>query len=520
MYVIIIVIEYLLIDNNDMEYTILQIEEIFNTYDFSGFLFTNERLRKLGKQRKEQTKLFMDTYPGLVTCYSEIQYIYEHRDNIKDMFCPVCGKRTTFNVHNRTYRKYCSNKCKGNSEEVRQKAKDTCINKYGCENPNQNKDVLQKRIETSTERYGKGNYNNRVKAKETERKHYGGKTYFETEEYKALMENKRPEIVQKIRNTVFEKTGKEWITQTSEFKEKRISTLNEHGTAFISAGEQEIIEYVKELGYDPIKYIIGTGDTRFEIDCYIPELKIGIEFNGIYYHSRNGRNKRPIQYHYNKQLEALNKEIDLIHVWEDQWYYKKDIIKNIIKARLNKITKQIYARKCNIKELTNNEYNDFCNKYHIQGTRTASIKLGLIYDNQLIQVASFNKVRNKGRASNQNKLYDYEWVRGCTLPNLYVVGGISRLYKHFLNIYKPMTVLCYADWNLFNGKGYTRIGFKFEGYTGPDLFFVNNNLIRISRNPYKHREHMELVRQNKLYECHGCGSKKFVWYAPESTGSA
>jgi hypothetical protein len=74
-----------------------------------------------------------------------------------------------------------------------------------------------------------------------------------------------------------------------------------------------------------------------------------------------------------------------------------------------------------------------------------------------------------------------------------------------------VSILSYVDWNLFNGKGYIKTGFKFIKYTGPDLFFVGSNLKRISRNPYKYKEHMELVKQYKLYECHGVGNLKMLW---------
>lgn len=491
-------------------YTKEQIEDIFNNYDFSNFLFTKERLRKLGKQRTEEFNKFIEKYPGLVECYSEVQYLYEDRSRIGNKFCPVCGKYNSFNTHNRTYRKYCSSKCSGNSEETTKKREETCLSKYGCKHIQQSEEIKKKRVSTSRDRYG-DDYNHRSKAKETERKHYNGKTYFETEEYKNFMKEHKDEINKKISDTVYAKTNKRWITQTTEFKEKRINTLNENGKVFISKGEQEIIDFIKELGFTPIKYIVGTHDTRFEIDCYIPELKIGVEYNGIYYHSKNGRNHKPNDYHYKKQLEAKALGIDLIQIWEDQWNNKKDLVKSILKTRLNKNSNVMYARKCIIKELDNDTYNTFCNNNHIQGTRQAKIRLGLYYNDELVQVSSFNKPRNKGRSSTQNTLYDYEFVRGCSIPNTNIIGGVSKLLSYFIKKYNPSTILSYVDWNLFNGNSYIKSGFKFIGYTGPDLFFCTSNLQRINRNPYKNKEHKELVQKNLLYECHGVGNLKMLW---------
>ena len=98
-----------------------------------------------------------------------------------------------------------------------------------------------------------------------------------------------------------------------------------------------------------------------------------------------------------------------------------------------------------------------------------------------------------------------------------VIGGTSKLLKYFIDVYKPKNILCFSDWNLFSGKGYEMSGFNFEGFTGPDKFYVtiNNKLVRINRSPYAYQQYKQMVREGKLFECHGCGSKKFVWYASD-----
>ena len=140
--------------------------------------------------------------------------------------------------------------------------------------------------------------------------------------------------------------------------------------------------------------------------------------------------------------------------------------------------------------------------------------MGLFYNDELVQIASFSKTHNIGKAKSQNSKYEYEWVRGCPASNNIVIGGTSKLFKHFIRKYNPQSVLCYADWNLFDGKGYKECGFNFVGYTGPDKFYVIANskpLVRINRNPYRYSEFKELVKKNKLLECYGAGSLKFEW---------
>ena len=166
-----------------------------------------------------------------------------------------------------------------------------------------------------------------------------------------------------------------------------------------------------------------------------------------------------------------------------------------------------------MRELSVKEYKEFCELNHIQGYKKASIKLGLFYNNELVQIASFGKVNNRGKATIINKEYDYEWVRGCPASLNYVIGGTSKLFKYFVKHYNPKTVLCYADWNLFNGKGYRECGFELDGYTGPDKFYVtaDHHYTRINRNPYRYQELKSLAIQKKLWTCYGAGSLRFVW---------
>lgn len=295
---------------------------------------------------------------------------------------------------------------------------------------------------------------------------------------------------------------------------KSFQTKSINGTLFSSKGEEEIKAFVESLGFKTSKYMVGRGHNRFEIDIYIEDKKLGIEYNGLYYHAINGINKRTRNYHFNKNSTAYSEGIELIQVWEDQWKNQQEIIKDIIAARLGIIRgEKIYARQCEIREVSSKDYREFCMQNHVQGYRSASIRLGLYYKDILVQIASFNKARQYSIST--ANVYDFEWIRGCISSNNKVIGGTSKLLKHFISVYKPKNILCFSDWNLFSGKGYEMSGFHFEGFTGPDKFYVtiNNKLVRINRSPYAYQQYKQMVKEGKLFECHGCGSKKFVWYA-------
>lgn len=316
------------------------------------------------------------------------------------------------------------------------------------------------------------------------------------------------ESLQKLQNTWANKTQDELNNIYLKQTEARIK----NGSFQSSKGEKELKSFVESLGFKTEHFVCGKSENRFELDIYIPELKIALEYNGTYYHSINGINKRSKGYHYNKSKLANELGISLIHVWEDLWTNKKDLIKTIIMSRLGVLCQnRIYARQCTIKEIDVKTYKTFCESNHIQGYRPASVKLGLFFNDKLVQIASFSKIKNLGK---QNRTEQWEWIRGCPASLNSVVGGTSKLFKYFIKTYNPDSVLCYADWNLFDGKGYTECGFILDGYTGPDKFYVKakEDKIRINRNPYKYKTYKELVTNNDLFECYGAGSKRFIWH--------
>lgn len=438
--------------------------------------------------------------------------------------------------------------------KINEKRKQTNVKKYGVEYTIQNEDKKLKMKQTNLEKYGTEYFSQtnicKKKVKNTIKKHklenqkyqqeitnkinntnlkkYGVKRFGASEKFKIYIKekwkNKTKEELQiinkKRKQTCLEKynnenyRGREKINWT-EVITKGFETKKKNGSLHTSKGENELTSFIKNLGFNPTKYMIGNNHSakRFEIDIYIPELQIGIEYNGIYYHSKEGPNEKgSINYHYNKALLAKEKGIDLIQIWEDQWQNQQELIKTILKTRLQKLdnTQHIYARNCKIKEISGKIYKDFCIKNHIQGYRQAKVKLGLFYNDELVQIASFNKIKNLGK---QNRTEEWEWIRGCPASNNIVVGGTSKLFKYFIKNYNPNSVLCYADWNLFNGQGYKQCGFIFDGYTGPNKFYITNTIskIRINRNPYKYKILKDLCIKNKLYTCYGAGSLRYIW---------
>ena len=141
--------------------------------------------------------------------------------------------------------------------------------------------------------------------------------------------------------------------------------------------ESEILEFVKTFSQDVIENDRTILEGK-EIDILIPSKNIGIEVNGLIWHSE--KFDVDFQYHVNKSEKCLNKGIRLIQIYEDEWYSKKNIIKSRLRNLLQCNTEKIYARKCEIKEVSYEESNIFLNENHLQGKSISKYRYGFIND--------------------------------------------------------------------------------------------------------------------------------------------
>lgn len=275
--------------------------------------------------------------------------------------------------------------------------------------------------------------------------------------------------------------------------------------------EADLIKFVNDLGFTLATSTVA----GYTLSGYIGSKNVAIEYNKCNTHDSLNVTR---QFHYWRSRKCLEAGIRVINVWEDQlnddriWPTLQAIIKGAlgVNAEINKI----YARKCKIKELDNKTYKEFCDANHTQKCRAAKIKLGLFYEDKLVQVASFDKAnsRNGIKVTKDKSKFDYEWVRGCEAFNQSrVIGGVSKLFNYFKKKYNPESVLCYSDFNFFCGLGYSKCGFKLDGYTGADKFYITDEGKRINRSASKYHEYMANVATGKWILCYGSGNLRMIW---------
>ena len=194
-----------------------------------------------------------------------------------------------------------------------------------------------------------------------------------------------------------------------------------------------------------------------ELDLYYPEKSVAIEFNGNYWHDEN---HKPKDYHFNKFKLCKDKNIRLVSIYESDWYNKHDNIINLLKNIFIE-SKIIYARNCTISKLDYKTKSDFINEHHFYGdSNQGTISYGLYYNNELVSVMSFGKLRGQNKLHN-NKDH-YELVRFVTKDNMRITGGASKLFKKFISEYNPVYIICYSDNDFFTGETYNKLGFKLK----------------------------------------------------------
>ena len=211
-----------------------------------------------------------------------------------------------------------------------------------------------------------------------------------------------------------------------------------------------------------------------EIDVYIPELNIGFEFTGIYWHSERNHNAK-----YNllwKQQYAFKNQIILYTIFEDEWLHNKNLVLSRIKSILQLNTIKLYARNCTLKLVSAEDKSMFLKENDLQQNDKSMIFLGLYFKEELVSLATFNKIIF-------NKKSMWELSRYCSKSDYSVLGAASKLIKHFNILFNKqhLAIITFVDRRWSSSDFYKKIGFTFDSMTEPDpWYFTKGSITRLS----------------------------------------
>ena len=284
-----------------------------------------------------------------------------------------------------------------------------------------------------------------------------------------------------------------------------------------SSDELAILEFIKSIYSGNVLSGNRSEIYPLELDIYLPELQLAIEYCGLYWHSE--KQGKDSTYHINKHKRCLDLKIRLITIFEDEWLHKSDIVKSRLCYILKQHTKSIGARKLNLKQINNKIAHQFCDENHIQGRGQAKISYGLFDKDQiLVSVMTFSKPSiSKGIRLSQDNVW--EMNRFCSLKNLIVSGGASKLFKAFIHQHQPNQIITYSDnrWN--TGSIYQSLGFTEISHTPPNYWYIDfANYYRIHRFSLRKNKQDDPTLtewQNRLNQGYDriwdCGNKKWEW---------
>lgn len=360
--------------------------------------------------------------------------------------------------------------------DVRSRIQDTMLQKYGTIHPAQNQEVLQKTRDTIMRKYGVTCY---TQTMDYRRKVMKDPT--KADQYEEFMKNPvqyiqthyhvSPSIPSVAKDLgVCEGVIYNWVSSLD------IWDLFEHT---YSSMENDVYEFLVSIG---VQNIIRN-DRRIikplEIDLYLPDYKFGIECNPTDTHNSSflgpfEEPPKPYTYHQVKTKAAIENGITLFHMFGWEWQYKRPIIESMIKTSLGFCSSKIYARNTYVQEIDFNDCIPFLVTNHRQGAVSTPVRLGLIdaATGDLVSVMTFNKVRHNQGNTKSTGDNDWELSRFCSKLDTIIVGGASKLFKHFVENYRPDKVVSFSDPAHTKGALYEKLGFQQVSWSSPDYVWV------------------------------------------------
>lgn len=468
----------------------------------------------------------------------EIYHILHNLPQIPICQSPTCDTLVSWDKRNQRYTTYCGYECSNSnqSQETKQKRTKTNIDRYGGNAPACSEDVRQLMKNTNIDRYG-DQYTTLTasKSKKAIYVKYGVNNISELDavkqkkiqtsltRYGTKYPNQSPEILERRVNTclaVYNRKSHRQIgisdlsyatlinkdsmvdlhitkknsvagmaLQLGVSKWTIYNYLNLHDIenqnlilhTSCSVGQQELITFLTDNG---VQFEVNNRSiiSPLELDIYLPEFKLAIEYNGLYWHSE--KNNKTSNYHKNKTELCEAQNIRLIHIFEDEWNFQKQQCKDTILHLLGRSERGIFARNTTIKSIPWVVARDFLDTYHLlKAGKSGNYRIGAFDpDGNLIGVMVFGKQNNEGSDANVVELRRF-------VTNKKNNPGLgSKMFKYAVQQQGYTSIVAFVDRRWFTGLVKSYIGFTLVGVTAPALWWTNGRI----------RKHRRFITKTKL----------------------
>lgn len=277
-----------------------------------------------------------------------------------------------------------------------------------------------------------------------------------------------------------------------------------------SKAEKNITQYLTDNGIEckvkTRKLLDG-----FEMDIFIPKFNIGVEYDGLWWHSE--KQEKDKGYHIGKTELANSKGYKLIHIFEDEYMFHKDLVLDKLNEIFGIKTDKISLNNVIIKEV--NDIKDFIDKFQLTPFIKSDINYGAYFNDTLIGVLSFKR-EGLGRWRITNMAFNLHYNTN---------GLFKEMFNKYVSDYNPVEVVCISDrrWEISHDNNiFTEIGFILDEILPPDYYYIVS-LKRVHHSEIdadfikEKYELTESVDKDRLFEngilnrIWDCGAFKYKW---------
>ena len=386
------------------------------------------------------------------------------------------------------------------NEEVKQKIAETNLSKFGCIAPAQNTLVQEKMESTTFERFGVSNWmkdkNNASyigqKVKESRR----AKGIYRLSNGKLLVDEcKKYGVLPTSARNIIKKRGESAFIHWLYSEDKTASSL-----------ESDVLKRLTDYGFIVEKFNREVKELKNSGFSYRPDLAVHhndktiyLDIDGLYYHSEKRKDNR---YHMDKVQAYQACNLNLLQIRQDEIYGESfQILVGLLKSKLG-LNKTINGRKTKISEVKQSVAHNFLHNNHMMGAYNGAKHIGLFFNDELILLMSYRKINST-----------IELSRLCTKVGHTVVGGLSKLLKYIKNV-ESLPIISFVDLRYADGNGLKKVGFIHEsttlGWKWTDGSFTYDRSFckaNMDERMMTEREHAE---EKGLYKIYDAGQAKFI----------
>lgn len=275
-------------------------------------------------------------------------------------------------------------------------------------------------------------------------------------------------------------------------------------------------------------FFAETGIDYREVDGYfeLKEGKIQVRYVDSFTHKTDYSKRfgiKGIEKGYFTKISKANRELDIRTIWIKDWEYrderKRNVLQSYIRTACGKIGNRFYARDTEVKVIDAKTLRPFLETNCFYGFRASSLALGLYAKKSKgnIEAGTLLMIYTFGFPFFGSKLYDVEVIRVATKLNTQVIGGASKLLKHFTVNYPTLKIgsrdvptnklVFYVDADHNDGRSLETIGFEYIKWTDAGFMNVETATGKVShRAPMEHKQIMERMSRGEMYSVENAGT--------------